>query len=220
MNCTLLLRKELKLLLNKKIIFVISIIFIGLFYSCGSKKDDAKQELLKKYNDQDFVLAQAKKVLGENVKFAYKGKFDQDSTLEIAAGTETSSPKEWGIRFYLLKLDGTTLKKVYESDLVNGSFKDCLVKKIKFPDFNHELIYYNSQDYFLGSGGGEVYSYLVNLDQNKIYYAHLVAEQRKPVSLYLSSNIEFPDLKNFFLSNFKRDYPTVNLVNKDIVLQD
>ena len=87
-------------------------------------------------------------------------------------------------RFYLLKLKGDDLVKISQTDLLQGSFKGSLCNKIKFPSFDHELIYYNSRDYFLGSGGGEIFSYIINFQENKTYYAHLVADENKPAVLY------------------------------------
>ena len=55
--------------------------------------------------------------------------------------------------------------------------------------------------------------------KGQTYYSHLVAEQAIPVSLYLSPNIENEEVKNFFISYFKRDYPTLVLVTKDIDLK-
>lgn len=205
------------MLSNKNILLLI--FFSLLFFSCSKNKSDAGNNNTIDYENPEVVLQQAKNVLGNEVKFAYKGKFDQDTTLEIATGTETQSPKQWGIKFLLLKRDGDQLKVAYQTSLLSGSFKQCLVQKIKFPVFDYELIYYNSQDYFLGSGGGEVYSYLVNYNEGKTYFAHLVTQPGSTVSLYLSSNIDFPEVKNFFISIFKRDYPSVQIVSKDIELK-
>ncbi len=33
-------------------------------------------------------------------------------------------------------------------------------------DTPYDLIYYNSLDYFLGSGGGEVYSYIIDFNKH------------------------------------------------------
>jgi hypothetical protein len=206
-------------LLSSKKIFWLSIIISSLLlYSCNSKKNDSDNTNTIDYENPEIVLQQAKNILGNQVKFAYKGKFDKDSVIEIAAGTEIQNKTEWGIKFFLLKNLNGALKQVFETPVLNGSFRQCLVQKIKFPSFDHELIYYNSQDYFLGSGGGEIYSYVVNFVEGKVYYAHLVAESGKPVSLFLSDNIDVPEIKAFFISNFKRDYPNVREVSKDIVL--
>ena len=187
-------------------------------FSCTKNKSDDDINKID-YANPEVVLQQAKNILGSDVKFAYKGKFDQDSTIEIATGTESQSPKQWGVKFVLLKMESDQLKIVFQTPLLNGSFKQCLVQKIKFPIFDYELIYYNSQDYFLGSGGGEVYSYLVNYKEGKIYTAHLVTQPGSNVSLYLSENIDLPEVKNFFISIFKRDYPSVQIVSKDIELK-
>ncbi len=191
-----------------------------MIISCSEKKPTSSENLNAiDYENPKAVQQLAKSVVDNDVKFAYKGKFDKDSVIEIAAGTEIKSPKEWGIKFFLLKRTGDQLDIVFQSALLNGSFKDCLVQKIKFPFFDYELIYYNSQNFFLGSGGGEVYSYLVNYNEGKTYYAHLIMETDKPISLYLSDDIDISEVKNFFISNFKRDYPSLHLVSKDIVVK-
>jgi len=191
-----------------------------LFNSCGDKEQPGNESQAKPaLDDPEYVLRQAKNVLGNDVKFAYPGLFDSDSIAAISAGTEIQNKDMWGIKFYLLKQDGNTYAKHYESDLLEGSFSECLVKKIKFPAFNYELLYYSSQDYFLGSGGGEIFSYIIDFNNKHSFYAHLFIEQGQPVSLFLSPNIPNPDVKNFFISNFKRDYPSLTLVSKDIDLK-
>lgn len=205
--------------LNKKI-FPPLILFFLIFYSCGEKKQDTNlAELNKNYNDPSYVLTQAKNILGNDVKETFKGRFDRDSVIEVIAGTEISNEKEWGIRFYFLKMKNGELTKTWQTDLLQGSFKGSLCDKIKFPSFDHELVYYNSKDYFLGSGGGEVFTYIINFQDNKTYYAHLIDERGKPVSLFVSDNIDVPEIHNFFVSIFKRDYPALKLVDKDIQLK-
>ncbi len=207
------------LLSNKKLGLILSICLAFTLYSCGNKKNNSAEKVNIDYENPEVVLQQAKKELGENVQFAIKGKYDRDSVIEIAAGEEIKNGSEWGIKFVLLKKSGTVLNNVFETKVLSGSFKESLVKKMELSALDYQLIYYNSQDYFLGSGGGEVYSYLINFEEGKTYYAHLVSEPGKPVSLYLSDNIDFPEVKSFFLSNFQRDYPGVKVVARDIVLK-
>lgn len=207
------------MLSNKKLLLALFLSAL-ILSSCSDKKsadEQAKQNA--DYENPEFVIQQAKKILGSNVKFAYKGKFDRDSVIEVAAGIEIQNEKDWGIKFILMKMENGRLTQVFQTPVLNGSFRECLVQKIKFPMFGYELIYYNSQDYFLGSGGGEVYSYVVNYTEDKTYYAHLIAEPNKPVSLYLSDNIDVPEIKSFFISNFKRDFPSFKVVSKDVVLK-
>lgn len=213
------LRKGQKLLLNKKIWYTLFFI-LPLLISCGEKNTDTSESAQKvDYENPQSVIQAANQAVGENVKFAYKGSFNKDTMIEIATGTEVQNAKEWGIKFLLLKLDKNNFTTVYQTPLLNGSFNKCLVQKIKFPMFDYELIYYNSQAYFLGSSGGEVYSYLINYNEGKVYYAHLVDAPGKPASLFLSENIDISEVKSFFISNFKRDYPAVKVISKDIVLK-
>ena len=160
------------------------------------------------------------KILGENTQVTFTGLFDNDKTAKIVAGTEVNTENAWGIRFSLIKRNDNKLTKSFQTKLLEGSFKECLVNKIKFPFFDYELIYYNSRDYYMGSGGGEVFSYIIDFDKKETYYAHLVVEPEKPVYLYLSDNVISPEIKNFFVGNFKRDYPSPTLVSKDIDLED
>ena len=204
------------MLSNKSVYFILSIILTLIIVSCGEKKQPVKKfEPTKDFNNQAVVTTEADKILGPDMKFAYKGNFDKDSVVEIAAGTEIENKKEWGIQFYLLKLEQNKFEKTFQTNLLKGSFKESLTKKIEFPAFDYELMYYNSQDYFLGSGGGEIFSYIIDFKNQKTFYAHLFIEKEK-ISLFLSDNIDNSDIKNFFIANFKRDYPNLQIVSRDV----
>lgn len=186
--------------------------------SCGSDDDSGPAKVMPDFNNPEVILSEAKKVLGDNVGFAFKGFFLPDSGVQIAAGVEIENKQEWGIKFYLLKLNKYKLEKVYESEVLQGSFREAMIKKFKFPDFSNELIYYNSQDYFLGSGGGEVFSYVINFEENEIYYSHLFSDTKLGISLFVSENVG-DNLRNFFISNFRRDFPDLKIALKDVDLQ-
>jgi hypothetical protein len=44
-------------------------------------------------------------------------------------------------------------------------------------------------------------------------------QRGRNVSLYLSDNVT-PEIKNFFVSIFNKDYPNLKIVNKDVDLDD
>ena len=205
------------MLSNKYIHLALIIGLVLSFYSCGGEKKSAPEKIepSKDFNNPAIVTSEARDLLGSDMKFAYKGNFDDDPVIEIAAGTETETKVVWGIRFYLMKVEKNGLKKIYQTDLLKGSFKESLTKKIEFPSFDYELIYYNSQDYFMGSGGGEIFSYIIDFKNQKTFYAHLFSEGDK-ISLFLSNNIDNIEIKNFFIANFKRDYANLNIVPKDV----
>ncbi|HVO72730.1 MAG TPA: hypothetical protein VMT35_01795 [Ignavibacteriaceae bacterium] len=205
------------MLLNKKLAGALLLLLPLLISSCSKqKKEEVKQ--MPDFNNPKVVMEETKKVLGDNVKFARRGKFKGESPVEVAAGVEISDKNNWGIKFYLLKEEKNKLVSIYETKLLEGSFTECLVNQFKFPGFDYELVYYNSQDYFLGSGGGEIFSYIIDFKKGDTFYAHLFSEPRKPVSLFLSQNINNQSIKDFFISNFRRDFHSLTIVPDDVDL--
>ncbi len=205
------------MLSNKKLLYIF--IFLSIvFYSCSGKKEKPKTSV--DYNDPKVVLEVAKKVIGNDVNFAYRGSFDNQNKIEIVAGKEITKSDTTGITFYLItQNDDGSFSVVYNTSLLSGSFNESLTKKIKFPGFNHELLYYNSQDYYLGSGGGEIFSYVIDFSKKQVYLAHLVVD-KKGTNLFLSKNMDSPELRNFYTSYFKKDYPNLKLASYNVSFSD
>ena len=168
------------------------------------------------FENEQLVLKTAKDLVGEKVSFTSAGYFENDTVKSIVAGVEISDKNEWGIKFYLISWMEGEFKIKYQTGLLNGSFVQCLVNKIKFSDYFTELIYYNSKSYFLGNASGDVYSHIIDLKKQKVYSAHLSVITEGRVSLDLSTNIDDPMIKNFYISYFRRDYPNLRLVEKAI----
>ncbi len=106
---------------------------------------------------------------------------------------------------------------VYTTEILNGSFDKCIVDKMKFSSDKNELIYYNSKDYYLGTGGGDVYLYIINFIRREVYSAHLMVERIAGASLYLSENVDDPQMRQFFISYFKKDYHALRIVKSDVL---
>ncbi len=201
------------MLLNKTIIQLLIIIPLLLIGGCKKSYEPPPHNL---FENEQLVLKTAKDLVGENVSFTTSGHFESDTLKSIVAGVEISDKNEWGIKFYLISWTEGEFKIKYQTSVLNGSFVQCLVNKIKFSDFDHELIYYNSKSYFLGNASGDVYSHVIDMKKQKVYSAHLSVITEGRVSLDLSQNIDDPMLKTFFISYFRRDYPNLRLVEKAI----
>ncbi|WP_297839848.1 hypothetical protein [Ignavibacterium sp.] len=186
---------------------------ILIFISCSDKSEKIP---VINYEDKKQVLDVVKKFFDENVSVAFGGVFDESDKETIIAGIEKNDKSEWGIKFYQLQQIDNEFEIKFETKALDGSFKESLVDKIKFPMRNYEMIYYNSQGYFMGSGGGEVISYIIDFGKKEIYYAHLVADPEIPPSLYISPNTQDRYIREFFYSYFKRDYPKLRIVEEDI----
>lgn len=171
------------------------------------------------YNNKAQLLEVVKKHYNPNAVFAAGGIFDDSGKQMIAVGVEVENKEDWGIKFVLLQSVDEYLTVKFESEILDGSFKESFIDKIKFSSFDNELLYYNSQSYFMGSGGGEIFSYIVNFNEKEIYYAHLVVEPNSINSLFISENTENKEIKNFFTMTFKKDYPTLKIVTDDIIFE-
>ena len=166
--------------LNNKNFILLFIISLFLINGCSKKTEKENiNDLLKKYDSKEFLLKKVREVLGSDVNFAVKENFKNKNTLEIAAVKEINNENTSGIQFILLELKDSELLIIYRSKILRGSLTKSLTDKIKFPFFNYELLYYNSNDYYLGSRGGEQFSYIINFKENKTYYSHVVSIPNK-----------------------------------------
>ena len=199
--------------LNKLIILLLITLWFFITAGCKKSYEPPPHNL---FENEQLVLKTAKDLVGENVSFTTAGYFESDSVKSIVAGVEISESNSWGIKFYLISWVEGEFQIKYTTGLLNGSFVQCLVNKIKFSDFDTELIYYNSKNYFLGNAIGDVYSHVIDLKKLKVYSAHLSVISEGRVSLDLSQNIDNPMIKNFFISYFRRDYPNLRLVERAI----
>lgn len=202
------------MLLNKYFSAVL-FIFLAFLLSCGDSDEKKNKAPLKDFRDPAVQLREAKSLLGDNARITFIGNFDKDDNEEIVAGSEISTKDEWGIKFTSININSEKPEKIFETRLLEGSIEESRIEKLNLSSKDYELLYYNSLDFFMGSGGGEVFCYIIDFNEKEAYYAHLVADNKK-VSLYLSDNIKNDDVRQFFLNTFKRDFPTYILVQQDI----
>jgi len=207
------------LLLNRFLITAIILLPL-LIFNCGDSQEGKNNKApLKDYRDPAVQMKEAKNILGSDTKLTFLGFFNDDKQEEIAAGLEINTKEEWGIKFAVMDISKEKPKKVYETKLLDGSLSNGHIDKIKLHSLNYELLYYNSGNYFLGSGGGEVFSYIVDYKNKEVYSSHLVAGSKR-TSLYLSENIKNDDIRKFLLNALKKDFPALVLVSHDIEFDD
>lgn len=193
-------------------------IFLILFIivSCSDKQE--KIPALN-FENKTEVLDAVTRYYNKDAQVAVGGLFDETGKQFIAAGLEINNTDEWGIKFEFIEKSGNEFKLKYQTELLDGSFKESFFDKIKFSSIDYDLVYYNSQGYFMGSGGGEVFSYIVDLESKQVYYAHLVVESQNSIYLFISDNTQNKELINFFTLTFKKDYPGLKIVDDDIVVE-
>jgi hypothetical protein len=190
-------------------------LFLGII-SCSDKEE--KIPVLD-FENKVQVLDIVKKHYNKETQIAFGGLFDETGKQYIAAGYEINNSDEWGIKFEFLEKSGNKFNSKYETELLDGSFKESFVDKIQFSSIDYDLVYYNSQGYFMGSGGGEVFCYIIDFENKQVYYAHLVVESGSSTSLFISENTQNKELINFFTLTFKKDHPDLKIVEDDIVVE-
>jgi hypothetical protein len=203
------------LLLDKILKPVILFLLVFAAVSCTGKQEKIP---VINYENKKEVLDIVNKYCNSKAAIAVGGMFDERGKQYIAYGVEYENSEEWGIKFSFVEKSGEEFSLIYETELLEGSFKESLVDKIKLVSDDYDLLYYNSQGYFIGTGGGEIFSYLIDMEKKQVYYAHLAAESNSSVYLYISDNTESKELINFFTLSFKKDYPGLQIVSDDIVL--
>ncbi len=200
---------------NYKKISLIFFLLLGVI-SCSDKQE--KFPVID-FENKVQVLDAVKNHYNKETQAAFSGLFDETGKQYIAAGFEINNADEWGIKFEFLEKSGNEFISKYETELLDGSFKESFVDKIQFSSIDYDLVYYNSQGYFMGSGGGEVFSYIVDFENKQVYYAHLVVESESLTSLFISENTLNKELINFFTLTFKKDHPSLKIVEDDIVVE-
>lgn len=192
------------------------ILLIIFFINCSGKKEKS----IPKFNfeDKNQVLEIVKNHFDKDISMVFIGNFDNSDQLSVVACAEKMDSINWGIKFYHLSQNNNHIESKYETDILIGSLKESMIDKIKIADKPFELIYYNSLNFFMGTGGGEIYSYIIDLNEKQLYYAHFVNDIEYPASLFISDNTKDIKLRNFIISDFKRDYPNLKIVDKEIKL--
>lgn len=201
------------MLSNKRIIYLVLISGLLIFSSCSKEYKPPPHHL---FENNNLVLKTAREVLNNKVSFTASGYFETDSVKSIVAGSEINEQDKWGIRFHLISWVDGEFVKVYSTNLLDGSFLKCTVDKLKLNKSEREFIYYNSEDYFMGTAGGEIFSYIIDFNKRQVYSAKLTVASRGRVALELSDNIEDDMIKNILIGYFKRDYPTVRVAESGI----
>ena len=189
-------------------------ILLTLLFLTGCGKKDSKPV---NYNDMRAIKNLAAQLIDKEIKFVTSGNFSSEETISIVAGTEVSGKNQWGISFSLIEKIDDEFVVVYDTGLLEGSFNNSIVDKMKLSSFKGEMIYYNSKDFYLGTGGGDVFLYIINFSKKEIYYAHLIVQKSAGVLLYLSENIEDPMIRKFFIRYFKKDYNALRIIKSDLL---
>jgi hypothetical protein len=200
------------LLLNRKYYLFVFVYLLTFIAGCGRDKEQKVN-----FDDEISIRNLASTLIEGNIKFVASGYFSSETGKSVVAGSESLERDKPGISFSLIEKVEDEFEVVYNTGILEGSFEKCVVDKIKFSSEPGELIYYNSKDFYIGSGGGDVFLYLVNMVKKEIYYAHLIVNRASGASLFLSDSTGDPMIRKFFVSYFRKDYGSLRIIENDIL---
>jgi hypothetical protein len=187
-----------------------------LLSNCSSKKDS--QQITFNFENPNQILESTKNYFDKDIRKIFIGDFEGNNSKSVVAVAEKMDSSFWGIKFYHFVQKNDRVYCYFETDVLPGSLNESFFDKIKLADKPYEMFYYNSKNYFMGSGGGEIYLYLIDFKEKQLYYSHFVNDIDIPASLFISDNAKDLKLRNFIFSNFRSDYPNLKIVDKDISL--
>lgn len=205
-------------LLNK-IFGLITILILVSLIGCGSDTSRNKPVEEINYDDPQKLLSYLQKHVDADITTALYGDFLNDSVKQIIAVKETKPSKadKWGLKVKMLEAD--SLKQKDEVFFPEMSLTESSCSLQKLANHNYDFFYYNSGSFYLGSSGGEVFVYLVDFVKKQTYYAHLISEPEKTVTLFISKNSKEKEVTDFLLNLFKGDYPDLIVSQKDISIE-
>lgn len=190
-------------------IFVALILFAQI--SCSDKKDDIKQI---DFSDANQLKQFAKSIAGDQFKYATYENFDSDTIKEIVIGREIETGDEWGIKFSFYSTKQNR-QEVYTTILLEGSFNGASVMPMKVAGKDHQLLYYNSGDFFLGSGGGEIFTYVIDYVDKKVHAAKLFVERSGEAKLQILTDGQEETIENYFITFYKKEYPELSIITNN-----
>ncbi len=206
--------------------FVFAMFISMIFISCDRKENGTPETGVVKDTtvqmNENLIMQKVQEQVKGKLEFFEKGNFTEaNNKTGYIAGTEFDSGNTIGIKISYFEPAANSVEKKFETPLLEGSFTSAIVKKINLQGIQQDLLYLNTGAYFIGSGGGEVYAYVFDFNENKTYYAHFISVPKLPVSLYISPETnEQTAIKDFLFSEFKKDYPDIKLVKKDHKLEE
>ncbi|MCX8009836.1 MAG: hypothetical protein N3A61_01670 [Ignavibacteria bacterium] len=163
-------RLGLKLLFTSSILLFVS--------SCEIRKEQPKEqkdESAYKTSSSMNVIDKAKKFFGDDVLFADEI-YLKDSTNKVTVVilTQTKNKIKYGIKFITADLNSDSPFVINQTEFLDGVEENSSFGNLNFADVNQKLLYYDSKTSFLGSGGGDVYVYLYDVNNGNLFSAHAI----------------------------------------------
>lgn len=197
-----------------RIVFLIILGSVFFFRGCDPKTERVEPSVHEFLLTDSNALSLVKAKYNPAAKNAFYRPFNESEIYGVACTEEVNTIAEWGIRFVLLKPVSDSIEVVYKSSVLEGSLSEAVLKSVRINNFNYDFLYYNSGAYFIGSGGGDVYLYMVDFNMQVIYQVYGEVTSNGSLVLHLSGNIP-EEIKDFFISELRAEYSSLIIGSPD-----
>lgn len=180
---------------GQKLLFISLIIFS--FSACRTEKEDpaklisgGKLESRFEKLEGNSLLEEASSLLGEDVFYASLNYYTDSSEKSLAViSTEIKNKTTYGVKFTLVEFKDDLAEVKFSTEFLDGIRETSDFGLKEFYDIDKTFLFYNSRSSFIGSGGGELFLYLFDLETAELFTYYFIEENRK-VKIELSENLK------------------------------
>jgi hypothetical protein len=212
MNYMVLFKKAQKLRFFK-LFYALCFLVIVMFSGCGKNDKNQEQPVSFKTEDErivEFVNNTYHCKEAKVLKGVYKPNYELFAVVyEINSGTD------FGIKFMLAHIHADSVIVDYNSNLVDGAVNQSVFERVNVTGKGYDLVYYSSSDYFMGSGGGEVFTYVIDFNEPSLAYGHLYISGEGAPKFYIPSTVEDKSIREFLIRRIKSDFSDIKPVSQD-----
>lgn len=186
---------------------------------CGEKKKSDPEAVQNESSNSSSVLTQIQKEILPEARELVSGEFLPGDNTLLAVLCEVNTATEWGVRINILKADNSKFLHYYTTSTLEGAFDQGIFQSVRFPETEYDMLIYDTEDYFLGTSGGEVFYYVIDPLEKRTFYSHLVIKSADTPQLFVQPEISSTVIRNFIINKFRSDYPELVISSSDIVIE-
>lgn len=212
MSCMVLSKKGLRSLFFKMLL-PICVLPLLVMSGCG-KGDKSEGQLVVFKTDAEKIIEFVNNAYHCKEAKVLKGMYKPNYDL-YAVVYEINSGTDFGIKFMLAHLHADSVIVDYTSNLVDGAVNQSVFETVKIPGANYDMAYYSSSDYFMGSGGGEMFTYVIDFNTSSIGYGHMFISVGGVPNFYIPATVKGQNIREYLIGRIKSDFSDIKVVSQD-----
>ncbi|MCE1188092.1 MAG: hypothetical protein LWX56_03040 [Ignavibacteria bacterium] len=164
------------------------------------------------------MLNKLSEAAGYKVLSYHQGHFIDSVTVSFACIGEVDSKgiKNVQITFVSLGSD-SSFRNIFACKPFEANPGQLEIFTTKLENSSYDCLYFDSGDYYVGTGGGEVYQFIADARQRIVYRTHFVFSKEQRPGVYFYAECKTEEIRKLFLNHLRNDYPEVTILRTDPV---